>query len=171
LISLTKSNQIKSFNTLHLEVIANTVVNTVAKLTNSVFAIAYLLRRVAYMSDLLIDPFVKGQLLEIQANRRSLYVIRGLLGSLGRPINTGYFPLNKGSSLKNNTALTDLLSLQALAATFYNLTLKCRGSTRKTPLIIIEQHFYKLFLLEELICDETESRAIAQGKDSNILRI
>jgi hypothetical protein len=25
-----------------------------------------------------------------------LYVIQGLLGSLGRPINIGYFPLNKG---------------------------------------------------------------------------
>ena len=76
--------------------IANTVANTVAKLTNSVFVIAYLSGRVAYMSDSLIGVFVKGRFLEIQAYRRLLYVIQGLLGSLGRPINIGYFPLNKG---------------------------------------------------------------------------
>jgi hypothetical protein len=75
----------------------------VAKLANSIFVIAYLSGRVAYMSDSLIGVFVKGRFLEIQAYRRLLFIIKGLLRSLGRPISTGYFPLNKGSSLKNNT--------------------------------------------------------------------
>ena len=43
--------------------IANTVANTVAKLTNSVFVIAYLSGQVAYMSDLLIGLFVRGAIL------------------------------------------------------------------------------------------------------------
>jgi hypothetical protein len=73
-------------------VIANAVTNTMARITNRVFVIAYLLVWVAYISDLLIGVFVRGQLLEIQAYRPLLYVIQGLLGSLGRPIYTGYLP-------------------------------------------------------------------------------
>jgi hypothetical protein len=40
-----------------------------------------------------------------------LYVIQGLLGSLGRPINIGYFPLNKGIITEKQHKPADLESL------------------------------------------------------------
>ena len=46
-----------------MEVIANTMANTVAKLTNSVFVIVYLSGQVAYMSDLLIRFICQGAIL------------------------------------------------------------------------------------------------------------
>jgi hypothetical protein len=53
LVASTPLLDLESWN--HLEVIANTVANTVARITNSVFVITYLLVWVAYMSDLLIS--------------------------------------------------------------------------------------------------------------------
>jgi hypothetical protein len=85
----------------HLEVIANTVANTVARITNSVFVITYLSVWVAYMSDLLISRICQGATL--RNTGLSPITVRNIEAcrTLGWPIYTGYSPLNKGSSLEN----------------------------------------------------------------------
>ena len=80
--------------------IANTVANTVTRITNSVFVITYLSVWVANMSDLLISRICQGATL--RNTGLSPITVRNIEAcrTMGRPIYTGYFPLNKGSSLE-----------------------------------------------------------------------
>jgi hypothetical protein len=77
------------------------IANTVARITNNVFVITYLSVWVAYMSDLLISRIYQGATL--RNTGLSPITVRNIEAcrTLGRPIYTGYFPLNKESSLEN----------------------------------------------------------------------
>jgi hypothetical protein len=74
--------------------------NTVARITNSIFVITYLSVWVANMSDLLISHICQGATLKNTG--LSPITVRNIEAcrTMGRPIYTGYFPLNKGSSLE-----------------------------------------------------------------------
>jgi hypothetical protein len=98
----------------HLEVIANTVANTVARITNSVFVITYLSVWVAYMSDLLISRICQGATL--RNTGLSPITVRNIEAcrTMGRPIYTGYFPLNKESSLENQQTTRVIRQLRLL---------------------------------------------------------
>jgi hypothetical protein len=95
-------------------VIANTVANTVARVTNSVFVITYLSVWVAYMSDLLISRICQGATL--RNTGLSPITVRNIEAcrTMGRPIYTGYFPLNKESSLENQQTTRVIRQLRLL---------------------------------------------------------